>query len=206
MSEPLFKDDILFTQRILTVSGFYKGLRNGVWNAQCDAAELAFDAKAKSIAAADGTFDPRSETAIATLLPAAQQKCREFMTAAAGWTSGAVKVLSGTRTYAEQNALYAKGRTKPGPKVTNARGGQSNHNFGIAWDIGIFVNGKYYTGDTAVQDKAYIDFATYIMAKVKGLSWGGNWKSFKDKPHYQLVAGDDVANCRKCFEAGKPYV
>ena len=72
---------------------------------------LAFDAKAKSIAAADGTFDPRSETAIATLLPAAQEKCREFMTAAASWTGGAVKVLSGTRTYAEQNALYAKGRT-----------------------------------------------------------------------------------------------
>ena len=90
--------------------------------------------------------------------------------------------------------------------MTNARGGQSNHTVGSAWDIGICVNGKYYTGNAADEDKAYIDFATYIMAKVKGLSWGGNWKSFKDKPHYQLTAGDDVANCRKCFESGKPYV
>ena len=49
-----------------------------------------------------------------------------------------IKVISGLRTYDEQNGLHAKGRTTPGKIVTNARGGYSNHNFGIAFDIGVF--------------------------------------------------------------------
>ncbi len=55
-----------------------------------------------------------------------------------------IKIISGTRTHMqEQDALYARRRTAPGPRVTNARGGYSNHNFGIAWDIGLFRGGKY---------------------------------------------------------------
>jgi len=206
MSAPLFKADILFTQRLLTVAGFYKGPRDGVWNAQCDTAENDFDAETKRITSVGRTFDPRSETAIVTLLPVAQRKCRDFMTAAVRWPGGTIKILSGTRTYAEQNALFALGRTKAGKKVTNARGGQSNHNFGIAWDIGIFVNGVYYTGATREQEHAYDDLANFIKLELDGLSWGGDWKSIKDKPHYQLVAGDDVAHCRECLEGGEAYV
>jgi len=205
MSEPLFKQDILFTQRILAVSGFYKGPRDGTWNARCDAAEVDFDAESRRIAAELGTFDPRSETNILTLLPVAQRKCREFMAAASRWPIGQVKILSCTRTYAEQNALYAIGRTKPGRKVTNARGGYSNHNFGIAWDVGIFVGGAYYTGKTAAEDRAYSDLAAHIKNNVSGLAWGGDWRSIVDKPHYQLVAGDDVARCRARLEDGKAY-
>jgi len=46
-----------------------------------------------------------------------------------------LKLISGLRTYEEQDALYAQGRTAPGPKVTNAPGGHSNHNFGLAFDM-----------------------------------------------------------------------
>ena len=49
-----------------------------------------------------------------------------------------VKIICGTRTIKEQNELYAIGRTKAGKKVTNAKGGSSFHNYGIAFDIGIF--------------------------------------------------------------------
>lgn len=56
---------------------------------------------------------------------------------------GFTNAHSGLRTYEEQNALYAQGRTAPGNKVTNAKGGFSNHNFGIAFDIGIFEGAKY---------------------------------------------------------------
>jgi peptidoglycan L-alanyl-D-glutamate endopeptidase CwlK len=62
------------------------------------------------------------------------------------------------------------------PKVTNARGGQSNHNFGIAWDVGIFENGKYYASDTQKEDKAYVELGGFIKANVPGLEWGGDWK------------------------------
>ncbi|WP_206781644.1 M15 family metallopeptidase [Priestia endophytica] len=49
-----------------------------------------------------------------------------------------IAVTQGLRTFAEQNALYEQGRTKPGKIVTNARGGQSIHNYGLAFDIAVF--------------------------------------------------------------------
>jgi peptidoglycan L-alanyl-D-glutamate endopeptidase CwlK len=112
-----------------------------------------------------------------------------------------VKLLSGTRSYAEQDILFQKR-----PKVTNARGGQSNHNFGIAWDVGIFVNGVYYEGKNAKEDKAYDDLANIIKAAVFDIEWGGDWKSFKDKPHYQLATSKTVQECRLLLEQGRAYV
>ena len=90
-----------------------------------------------------------------------------------------IKIISGLRTYEEQDALYAKGRPDNGPTVTNAKGGQSNHNFGIAFDIGIFEGGKYLGNSPKYK-------AVGVLAMDLGLEWGGNWKSFKDEPHYQL--------------------
>ena len=54
-----------------------------------------------------------------------------------------INVIGGLRTYEEQNELFAQGRTKPGRIVTNARGGFSNHNFGIALDVGVFEGANY---------------------------------------------------------------
>jgi peptidoglycan LD-endopeptidase CwlK len=62
-----------------------------------------------------------------SLIPAAQIKAREFKKALRG-PPLTYRIFSETRIYAEQDALFKKG-----PKVTTARGGQSNHNFGIAW-------------------------------------------------------------------------
>ena len=95
---------------------------------------------------------------------------------------------SGTRTYAEQNTLFRQGRFgNKGPRVTNARGGQSNHNYGIAWDIGLFENGKYLT-DSPLYKKAA------ELGRADGLEWGGDWTSFKDQPHYQLATGLSMTN------------
>jgi peptidoglycan L-alanyl-D-glutamate endopeptidase CwlK len=199
MSAKLFKDDILFLQRILAVSGFYKSKLDGKWSADVDAAEEDFLKKGDEIKAALGTFDPRTEDNILSLIPAAQTKAREFMNAVKGLPL-TYKILSGTRTYAEQDAL-----AKKVPRVTKAKGGQSNHNFGIAWDVGIFENGKYYEGSNKKEDKAYTDLGALIKSNVAGLEWGGDWTSFKDKPHYQLATGKSVAECRALLEKGKPF-
>src|SRR5687768_11302965 len=92
-----------------------------------------------------------------------------------------IEVVQGLRTIAEQNALYAQGRTKPGPIVTQAKGGQSNHNYGLAVDVCPFVNGK-------PQWNAPIEIWTKIgrLAESYGLEWGGSWKKFIDKPHIQI--------------------
>lgn len=122
--------------------------------------------------------DDRSEANITTLLPEVQPLARALVQKAA--TNGIqIKVISGLRTYAEQDALYAKGRSEPGKKVTNAKGGYSNHNFGIAFDIGVF-SGNRYLGD-APQYKA-----VGALGMELGLEWGGSWTSIADQPHFQL--------------------
>ncbi|MBN8558469.1 MAG: M15 family metallopeptidase [Proteobacteria bacterium] len=122
--------------------------------------------------------DSRSEKVIATLLPPVRPMARALVhkAAASGIT---VKLLSGLRTYAEQDALYAQGRTAAGSKVTNARGGYSNHNFGIAFDVGVFEGSRYLPDSPKYK-------AVGVLAMDLGLEWGGNWKTIVDQPHFQL--------------------
>lgn len=146
------------------------------------------------------TFDARTEKNIATLIPPAQAKARLFMAAAVEAMKAhglEVRIISGTRTYAEQSALYAKGRTAPGPKVTNAPAGYSNHNFGVAFDIGLF-RGKGYLGESPHYK------ALGAIGKRAGLSWGGDWRTFKDYPHYEYPTGLTLAQMRARIAAGKP--
>lgn len=134
-------------------------------------------------------FDARTESNINTLLPAAQEKAREFM-AACIEAGISLKIICGTRTYDEQNELYAHGRTKDGPIVTKARGGYSWHNFGIAWDIGIF-DGIRYIEESPLYAKAG------EIGKRLGIEWGGDWTSIQDEPHFQLKIGLTLAECRE---------
>ena len=122
--------------------------------------------------------DARSEKNIATLLPEVQPMARALVQKAA-FNGIRIKIISGLRTYAEQDELYAKGRTTPGPKVTNARGGYSNHNFGIAFDIGVFEGQKYLADSIKYK-------AVGVLGTDLGLDWGGNWTSIVDQPHFQL--------------------
>jgi peptidoglycan LD-endopeptidase CwlK len=136
---------------------------------------------AKSAAARAGArdrVDDRSEKAIATLLPQVQPYARALVKKAAqhGIT---IKVIAGLRTYEEQDELFAQGRTKPGRVVTNARAGFSNHNFGIAFDVGVFEGANYL--DESPKYKA-----VGALGMDLGLEWGGNWKAFVDEPHFQL--------------------
>jgi len=90
------------------------------------------------------------------------------------------RLTSGVRTFAEQDTLYAIGRTTgtKGAFVTKARGGQSYHNYGVAVD---FVR---ITNSSADWSRAAYS-ALGAEAKALGLEWGGNWQ-FIDVPHVQL--------------------
>jgi len=150
------------------------------------------------------TVDARSEAVIATLLPQVQPMARALVQKAA--LSGIrIKIISGLRTYAEQDELYAQGRTKPGSKVTNARGGYSNHNFGIAFDVGVFEGQKYLPDSVKYK-------AVGVLGTDLGLEWGGNWKSIVDQPHFELRPSwaadlsekDMLADLRERVAAGNP--
>lgn len=140
-------------------------------------------------------FDARSEKNIGTLVPKAQEKAREFLQKVKDAGINA-KIIDGSRTFAQQDALFAMGRTKPGKIVTNAKGGFSNHNFGVAWDIGIF-EGTKFLGDSKLYDKVG------EIGKSIGLEWGGDFNSIIDKPHFQCKTGKTLAQLRKLKKEGK---
>lgn len=91
-----------------------------------------------------------------------------------------VKIISTLRTWPEQQSLYEQGRTNPGKIVTNAKPGKSNHNWGVAFDIGIFEKGEYDTKNSQAQYKVLGP-----IGEKHGLDWGGRWKSPADLPHFQ---------------------
>jgi len=123
-------------------------------------------------------FTSREEQLLKTLTNVAEANARAYLQELHG--EGIIaKIISGTRSYEEQDRLYAQGRTAPGNIVTKARGGFSNHNFGIAWDIGVFDDdGNYLTGAEHYTRAG-------IIAEEMGLIWGGRWKSFPDASHIE---------------------
>jgi peptidoglycan LD-endopeptidase CwlK len=205
MSYQLTKKEVLFRQRLLKASGFDPQGLDGVWGAKTTAADDAFMAASGALQLELGAFDVRSEGHIVGLHIRSQRLAREFLTKAAAFPYVA-KIISGTRTYAEQDDLYAKGRWggPPGPKVTWAKGGESNHNFGIAWDVALFEGGRYMNGAEEIDAPAYRDLAGHAM--VPGLEWGGAWRK-SDPPHYQVASEyARISDVRKRFETGEPYV
>lgn len=98
------------------------------------------------------------------------------------------------RTFAEQDGLYAQGRTKPGRIVTNARGGYSYHNYGLAIDIVLIKDGKEAIWDTKgdYDGDGRSDWQEVVtIFKQYGWEWGGDWR-FVDAPHFQKTFGYSV--------------
>jgi peptidoglycan L-alanyl-D-glutamate endopeptidase CwlK len=113
------------------------------------------------------------------------------------------------RTFAEQDKLYAQGRTAPGKKVTNAKAGQSYHNYGLAIDICLLKdtdgNGSYDTASWETNADYDGDNSPDWMEIVKifksyGWEWGGDWKSsLKDLPHFEKTFGKSVAQLHALY-------
>jgi peptidoglycan L-alanyl-D-glutamate endopeptidase CwlK len=125
--------------------------------------------------------------------------------------SAACRFAYTLRTFAEQDVLYAQGRSKPGKVVTNAKGGHSYHNYGLAIDIVLLVdkdkNGSFETASWDVKtdfDKdAKADWMEVVQIfKRYGYEWGGEWK-FKDDPHFQKSFGKSIYELKALHTAGK---
>lgn len=151
--------------------------------------------------------DSRSEKNIGTLHPRVRPFARALIEKAANQGT-IIKVTSGTRTFAEQDALFAQR-----PKVTNAPGGFSNHNFGVAFDVTIFKG----SSDPEKAKTPVFESPTYkalgALGTDLGLEWGGNWKKFPDEPHFQLrpawaadmTERDMLAELRRRKDSGKDF-
>lgn len=116
------------------------------------------------------------------LEPQTRAKCESFLRACklAGLP---VRVTHTLRTMDEQLHLYQQGRSAPGQIVTKAKPGESAHNFGKAFDVcfpGAAMAECYPPGD----DLRWNEIG--MIGEGLGLAWGGRWKTFKDRPHFEL--------------------
>jgi len=128
-------------------------------------------------------MDKRSESALAKVNPALAEK---VSAAADGLAASGtfLLVVSGLRTAAEQDALYAQGRSAPGHIVTNARAGYSMHNYGLAVDVVPYLSGS--SGQLNWRANTAQFRAMVAALEAQDLIWGGSWKSLPDDDHFQM--------------------
>ena len=123
----------------------------------------------------------------------------------------AIRIVQGLRTFSEQDSLYALGRTKINPDgkssakpmgniVTNAQGGKSIHNYGLAVDFALLIdkdnNGTFdelsWSMTLDMNNDSKTDWSEVVNCfKSFGFSWGGDWRTFKDNPHCDMTFGHD---------------
>lgn len=97
------------------------------------------------------------------------------------------------RSAAEQDDLYRIGREIPGKRVTNAKGGQSMHQYRVAWDAVPLIGGKPQWSNSEL----YLRMGE--AAEALGIEWAGRWKSFRETAHFQVTQGLTLAD----FQGGK---
>lgn len=219
MSQKLSRDQIKFNQRLYRQAGFYLGRIDGIHGPKTAKAEADWENRFNIIRYSFSTwFDPRTEANLFTLLPPVQLLGRSLLLLLEAENFNA-KIISGTRSYDEQDKLYHQGRTTPGDIVTWAVGGKSNHNFGLAFDIGLFrPDGSYINKDI----KPYKEVGKLVKESLTtpplamdlapnlsmvALEWGGDWPGKKaDYPHYQLSLSWTTEQVRRKFERGEPLI
>lgn len=101
------------------------------------------------------------------------------------------------RSPKEQDALYARGRTAPGPIVTNARAGDSLHQYRVAFDVVPLRDGKPVWGTSGKDGELWQRVGD--LGENNGLEWAGRWTRFREFPHFQYTGGLKLAE----FRAGK---
>jgi len=155
------------------------------------------------------TFDERTERNLATLLPEVLPDFRTLVLIAKEIAEDldlTVKVISGLRTWDEQTALYAKGRTKPGNIVTRAPAGYSNHNYAVACDFGLFRGNDYLDGsDPEYARKFYKMVFDSAKSNDLNMEWGGDW-TFVDNAHFQWITGLSMVEMRERHKREIPIV
>lgn len=106
-----------------------------------------------------------------------------------------IRIIQGLRTIKEQDLLYAQGRTLPGKIVTNAKGGHSMHNWGLALDF-CLLHKDGTVSFSLIEDLDKDNKADWMEVveefKKAGWIWGGDFKSFKDTPHFEKSFGNTI--------------
>lgn len=142
------------------------------------------------------TWDKKTNEVIATLNPKIIEGTTNFIHRLEKEGIKA-RVYSGYRTFAKQSELYLVGRDGSGKKtVTNADAGRSYHNYGLAFDLVEIKGGK------AIWENPNWERIAEIGKNVFGFEWGGDWKNFKDRPHFQKTFGKSTLDYLALVQSG----
>lgn len=130
---------------------------------------------------------------IEKLHPEVEKMAEEFLSRCQ--TEGLkVRITSTFRTEKEQEALYAQGRTTPGAIVTNAKYPLSAHCWGLAFDFCRNIKGREYDDHDGFFTKVG------AVGKKVGLFWGGDFRTFPDKPHFEYEKYLPGSSTKKLIE------
>ena len=107
-----------------------------------------------------------------------------------------ITITQATRTWAEQDALYAQGRTKPGPIVTQAKGGTSFHNYGLAIDFALLhKDGSVSWSITEDTDKDKLKDWDEVVQSFLKYGWEHGDRGYFDNCHFQKVFNLTPQDC-----------
>jgi peptidoglycan L-alanyl-D-glutamate endopeptidase CwlK len=124
------------------------------------------------------------------LIPQAKERVERFI--ALCHEQGIDLLVTSTfRDNESQGELYEQGRTRPGKIVTNAKPGESWHNYRCAVDVVPLVNGKpNWDGSDPIWQ------TIGELGEQAGLEWAGRWRSFKELAHFQYTGGLTLADLK----------
>ena len=198
-------DNVMAVQRRLNAIGYNAGYPDGWFGQMTTNALLRF--QRDNGLYQDGIVNPRtrqklfnpypkdnfeyrpSSNAISSLDPKVAQLARKFLDLTKE-NNLDVRITAAFRSWNEQDRLYAQGRSTPGDVITNAKGGESYHNWGLAFDAALFENGVM-SNDLEKYKKMG------KLGEQVGLEWGGSFKDIVDLPHFQYTYGlstEDLLN------------
>lgn len=190
-------DNVMAVQRLLNSRGYNAGYPDGWFGQMTTNAVLNFQRDNGLIQ--EGIVNPRTRrklfnphpkdnydtrptsNSLSSLDPNVANMARKFLdlTKANGMD---VRITAAFRSWDDSDRLYAQGRTTPGSIISNTRGGESYHNWGLAFDAAPFENGVISNDPEQFKKMGR-------LGEQVGLEWGGSFIDILDYPHFQYTYG-----------------
>ena len=181
---------ILFLFVMFAVGLFLAASTDRMPSILVDQPDLGIDSCPRDQAGENRLINDSAEN-LKNLHPAVQAGAKDLIRLSHSCYNIDIRITQGYRTKKQQDALYDQGRSRAGEIVTNARGGESMHNYGLAFDFVQMVDGDIsydleYDGNNSGKSD-WREVAA--VGKALGFEWGGDWKRFVDYPHFEMTFG-----------------
>jgi len=199
---------ILFAFGMFAAGLFIAASMNRLPSVLIDEPDLGIEACPRD-EVAENALVKKSAERLEKLHPTVRQGAEDLIRLSKSCYGIDIRVTQGYRTKKEQDALFSQGRSTSGEIVTNARGGESMHNYGLAFDFvllkpdgGITYDLNHDGNGSGKNDWNEIG----MLGKALGFEWGGDWTRFKDVPHFEMTFGHSLNDLKKGKRPAKSLI